>query len=339
MAKAKKLPSGSWRVQVYSYTDINGKKHKESFTAPTRAEAEMKAAAYAASKKRRARHDLTVGEAIDGYIRAKEAVLSPSTVRGYIKMRNNNFASIEKKRIKNLTSEDIQLFISELSLKESPKTVRNIYGLLRPSVSMYAPDLYFRVTMPAKQKKRPESPSDEDVRALYENASDNMKIRLALAALGLRRGEMCAVKYEDIQGDLLHVHADMVQGKDNKWIYKETPKTSESDRFIKLSPKVLNLIGEGSGFIIKCKPPAVTAGFIRLRNKAGVDKRLHDMRHFFASTAVVLGIPELYIADMGGWDRGGNSAMKTIYQNNIKSMSDYYSDKISEHMDKFLEDA
>lgn len=339
MARAKKLPSGSWRVQVYSYTDADGKKHKESFTAPTKAEAEMKAAQYANQKKRVRHTDLTVGEAIDRYIKAKENVLSPSTVRGYVKMRNNNFASIENKKIKSLTSEDVQLFISDLATKESPKTVRNVYGLLRPAVSMYAPDIYFKVTLPAKKKTRPESPSDDDIRALYENASPKMKIRLALATLGLRRGEMCAVKYEDINEDLLHVHADIVQDKNNKWIYKEIPKTSESDRFVKLPPKILSLIGEGSGFIIKCKPPAVTAGFIRLRNKAGVDKRLHDMRHFFASTAVVLGIPELYAADLGGWGRNNTGALRTIYQNNIQSMSDYYADKISDHMDKLIEDA
>ena len=335
MAKAKKLPSGSWRVQVFSYQDQDGKKHLESFTAPTKAEAEMKAAEFAAPKKRKLKNDLTVGEDIDGYISAKENVLSPSTVRGYIKMRNNNFAPIEKKKIKNLTSEDLQMFISTLSLTESPKTVRNIYGLLKPSIAFYAPDMYFRVTMPPKQKKRPESPSEDDIRVLFDSAPQKMKIRVALAALGLRRGEMCALKYEDINGNMLHIHADLVQDKDNRWIYKEIPKTSDSDRYVKLSPAILNLIGEGKGFILKCKPPAVTASFIRLRNKAGVDKKLHDMRHFFASAAIVLGIPDIYTADMGGWDRN-SSALKQIYQNNIKSMSEYYSDRMNTYMDDLL---
>lgn len=337
MANARKLPSGSWRVRVYSHTE-NGKKIQESFTAPTKAEAEMLAAQYAAGRKRKIMHDLTVGEAIDGYISAKEGVLSPSTVRGYVKMRRNNFTLIENKRIRDLTPEDVQVFISELSTKKAPSTVKNIYGLLRPSIALYAPDLYFRVRMPPKPKKRPISPSDDDVRALYENASDIMKVRLALATLGLRRGEMCAIKYEDIEGDTLHVHADMVQNKDNKWIYKEMPKTSDGDRYVHLSAKVLELLGTGEGYIINCKPPAITAGFIRLRNKAGVDSRLHDMRHFFASTAAVLHIPDIYTADFGGWDRN-SSTMKAVYQNNIKSMSDYYAGKISDHMDKLMRDA
>lgn len=337
MSKAKKLPSGQWNLTVFSH--MEGEKRKyESFTAPTKAEVELMAAEFKAKKERRVRHDMTVGEAIDGYIRAKEKVLSPETIRGYLKMRRNNFASIEKKKIRRLTSEDVQIFISDLSEKESPKTVRNVYGLLRPSISLYAPDMNFRVTMPAKQKKRPASPSDEDVRALYEHASDKMKVRIALASLGLRRGEICAVKYEDIKGNMLHVHADMVEDKNNKWIYKEIPKTSESDRYVKLSPKIQELIGTGKGFIVNVKPPAVTAGFIRLRKKAGVDSRLHDLRHFFASTAAILGIPDIYTADMGGWERN-SAVMKSIYQNNIKSMSDYYSDRISDHMDKLIGDA
>ena len=50
MATAKKLPSGSWRCQVYDYTDANGKRHYTSFTAPTKKEAEYKAAQFMVQK-------------------------------------------------------------------------------------------------------------------------------------------------------------------------------------------------------------------------------------------------------------------------------------------------
>lgn len=335
--KAKRLPSGSYNVTIYSHTE-NGKRKYVSFTAPTKALAELRASEYRATKRRRVRYDITVLDAVNGYISAKEGVLSPSTIRGYIKIRDNNLGEIAQKRVVNLSSEDLQIFVSNLSAELSPKTVRNVYGLVSASLALYAPDMTFRVTMPAKRVARPVSPSEDDVRALYENASPKMKIRLALAALGLRRGELCAVRYEDINGNMLHVHADMVQNKDNEWIYKETPKTSESDRYIQLPPRVLELIGTGEGCIVKAKPPAVTAGFIRLRNQCGIDARLHDMRHFFASTAVVLGIPDIYTADLGGWGRN-SATMKNVYQNNIKSMSEYYQSKIASHMDKIIGDA
>lgn len=337
MAKAKRLPSGQYRVLVYSHTE-NGKRKYVSFTAPTKAEAEAQASKFALNKKRIKHTDLTVGEAIDGYIKAKEAVLSPSTVRVYVILRDHNFTSIQDKRIKSLTSEDIQKFISELSLTESPKTVRNIYGLLRPAISMYAPDISFKVTLPPKQKKRPISPSDDEIRAYLNAATPKMKKRIALAILGLRRGEICAARYEDIHDGILHVHSDWVRDKNNKWVLKELPKTSESDRYVLLPPVLLDMIGEGEGFIVNCMPDTLSRGFERLRDKVGIKYRLHDMRHFFASTAVLLGIPDLYTADMGGWTRGSNSALKSIYQNSMQSMSDYYQSKISDHMGKLIKE-
>lgn len=331
MATAKKLPSGSWRVQVYSHTE-NGKRKYESFTAATKAEAEMQAAKYATDKKRHVRCDLTVSEAIDGYIRAKEGVLSPATIRGYDKMYRNNYTLIASKKIKQLSSEDVQLFISALSSDHSPKTVANVYGLLKASISLYMPDTYFRVTLPVKKKPRPVSASTEDVQALINTASPQMKLRIALAACGLRRGELCALKYEDINNGVAHIHASMTQDKNNKWVYKEIPKTAGSERYVTLPPVVIDMIGSGKGRIVKCYPPAVTAGFIRLRNKCGIDKRLHDMRHFFASSAAVLGIPDIYLADMGGWERG-SSVIKAVYQNNITTMSDFYNDKMAQFLD------
>ncbi len=50
MAKAKKLKSGSWRCLVYDYTDLDGKQHYESFTAPTKKEAEYLAAEFSLTK-------------------------------------------------------------------------------------------------------------------------------------------------------------------------------------------------------------------------------------------------------------------------------------------------
>ena len=44
MAKAKKLPSGSWRVLQFVGLDADGKRQYKSFTAPTKREAEFLAA-------------------------------------------------------------------------------------------------------------------------------------------------------------------------------------------------------------------------------------------------------------------------------------------------------
>ena len=55
MATAKKLPSGSWRIRAFDYTDTDGKKHYRSFTcddpsAKGKRKCELMAAEWAAEK-------------------------------------------------------------------------------------------------------------------------------------------------------------------------------------------------------------------------------------------------------------------------------------------------
>jgi integrase len=323
---AKKLPSGSWRVQVYSHTE-NGKRVYESITAPTRYEAELKAAEFKTKKKRKLRHDLTVSEAGEGYIKAKEGVLSPSTIAVYKKIPGRYYGVIGKKKIKSLTSEDMQLFISDLSTKVGPKTVRNAWGLLASSIALYDPDMHFRVTLPAKKVKRSVCPSDEAVRALLDNAREPLRTAILLGMRSMRRGEICALKYEDIKDGVAHIHADMIKGPDG-WVYKEIPKTSESDRFVRVPD-----LGEGEGYIVKWSPDYITKEFIRLRDSLGLSVRFHDLRHYFASTAAVLNIPDIYTADMGGWSKS-SGIMKEVYQNKVVSLADHYQSMIEDHLEK-----
>ena len=336
--KAKKLPSGAWNVLVYSHME-HGKRKYISFTAPTKAQAELKATEYKASKRRRVRHDLTVHDAVDGYIRAKEGVLSPSTIRGYDRILNSNIDAIAQKRIYSLSSEDLQIFVSDLSTELSPKTVRNVYGLVSASLALYAPDMAFRVTLPTKQIKRPVSPSDADVVALYKAAYPTLRKCIGLAMCGLRRGEICAVRYEDMDGAMLHVHADMVKDRYGKWIYKDRTKTPDGDRYVRLPQFVLDDVGTGTGHVVGIQPDTLSKQFIKYRDKLGINIRLHDIRHYFASSAALL-MPDTYLADMGGWARSGASPiMKSVYKNNIKSMSEHYQKKYTNRMDKIMGNA
>lgn len=153
--------------------------------------------------------------------------------------------------------------------------------------------------------------------------------------MGLREGEIVALEYEDIHDTSIHVHRDIVRDKNGTWVTKELPKTADSDRWVKLPPFLLDLIGEGKGRIVPVRPSTISKQFFQLKNELGISIRFHDLRHYFASTATVLGIPDIYLADMGGWQRGG-SVLKSVYQNNITSMSDYYADKMTGHMESVI---
>ena len=339
MARAKKLPSGNWRARAYSHTTPDGKKHYESFTASTKQEAEMLAAKFSNSRSSYNIFDLTVSTAIDKYIDSKTNVLSPSTIRGYRQVQGKYFDSIGNMKVKKLTSKDIQFFISDLSAKLSSKTVKNIYGLLTASIALFAPDIHFRVTLPMKEKTLSESPSESDVMALYDSAQEWLKKCIALGAFGgLRRGEISALKFKDIQNNSIYVHADFVLDEYNVWHYKPMPKTVKSVRTVKLPGRVIELLGTGSpdAYVVGVMPDKITKGFYRLKENHKIDIRFHDLRHYYASIGSILGIPDFVMADFGGWEHDSKS-LKQSYQGNIKSITDGYSKKLNDHFDTLIE--
>lgn len=339
MSKAHKLPSGSWRVQICMGTDAAGKKIRMSFTAPTKEEAELQARQFKAENQDLGIRAITAAEAIERYITAKTPVLSPPTIRAYRSYQKNHYAGIGKKKIITLTSEDMQLFISNLALEASPKTVANSYGLLASSVRLFCPDKVFNVSLPRRNTKRRISPSDGAVRALFQNADSELRKCIAISAFGsLRRGEICALRFRDISGNIVSVHADMVMDEAGEWIYKDIPKTSESNRAVRLPQEVIELLGFGApdDYVISISPSRVSDRFIKLRKRLGLDGiRFHDLRHYYASIGAVLGIPDTYLSQFGGW-KPNSPVMKTVYQNVIKDEAERYAKRMTKHFAKIL---
>ena len=109
MAKAKKLPSGSWRCQVYSHTeeipqsDGSTKKKRiyKSFTcddpsAKGKRKCEQMATQWAVEKENRSpAEDMTLNDAVTSYIQSKKNVLSGSTVEGYKQIQRSYMESIK----------------------------------------------------------------------------------------------------------------------------------------------------------------------------------------------------------------------------------------------------
>lgn len=339
MATAKKTPSGAWKVRVYSHTTPDGKKHYKAFTAATKQQAEQDAAQFAGTKHRAARTDMTVAEAIDQYIGAKSAVLSPTTVRGYQSLARNYFDRIGARRITRLTTQDVQQWVSDLSATVSPKTISNAYGFFTAVICFYLPGTTFPgIKLPARKKKRPVAPSDAQVIALYNAASPNLKKAIALEAFtSMRRSEVCGLRYGDITDGIAHVQRAMVHGIDGGWIIKDTPKTSDSDRFTRIPEQVLELIGTGEPDerVVPVTPDTITELFCRLRTRLGMTLRYHDLRHYYASIAAVLQIPTAYVESFGGW-RAGSTVLKATYENTIAAAADQYGRQISAHFDAII---
>lgn len=336
--KAKRLPSGNYRVQIYSHTDSNGKKVRVSFTASTKDEAELMAASYKADTDRRRAADLTIKEAVDNYLEANENVLSSSTIYNYRKDAKS-FEPIGHLKIRKLTSNDIQRFISTLIEQGlSPKTVKNRYGLLRTVLSYSGITKQFVIHLPSQPRKPKYAPEDEQIKALYEEANRNMKVAIMLAAFhSLRRGEVCGLKYGDLKGNTLYVHSDVVKSADGKeWVHKETPKTDVSNRTVYLTDRELEIIGTGDkdDYIVPLTPGSLGTEFYYLKKKVGVDIRFHDLRGYFSSVAAAV-MPDIYLSHLGGW-REGSQVLKQSYQKPIKSLNEHYAQKLNDRFETVI---
>lgn len=336
MAKAKKLPSGSWRVQVFSHYEIVGGKKRpryRSFTAATKAEAEYAAAMFAREKDAVTSPHITVGQAVRHYIDQKESVLSPSTIRGYDTICRNQIGEIADIEIAKLSQDDLQGWIGVLAVRLSPKSVRNAWGLVSSAVALYSSKTY-RVTMPAKRPISRHIPTDADVAALVAAADPRLKKAILLASVGtLRRGEICGLKYADInrENNTVYVHSDIVQDKSKNWIHKEIPKTSGSIRYVPLPPEVIGLLGDGDpdAYIYIGTPSTITTAFIRLRDSLGFMCCFHDLRHYAASVMHAIGIPDVYIMERGGWST--DSTLKSIYRNSLDDMNRKFANQANAH--------
>jgi integrase len=334
---AKKLPSGNYRCRVYIKTDSTGKKIYQSITAPSKAEAEMLASQLANARDRERISNLTVKEAVASYIESNINVLSPSTIRGY-KMDANRLSSIEHLRIRKIRNVDVQNFISELSLKYSPKTIKNTYALLVTSIGFCGVDNRFKIHLPTAAKKVKYAPENDEILILLQNANPVMKKAILLAACySLRRGEICGLTYGDIKGKNLYVHSDVVMGP-NGWVHKDVPKTDTSNRTLRLNDNALLILGKGNPkeYIVPIKPETLDRNFDRLRKKVGLEHiKFHALRSYFASVAVINGIPDIYAAHMTG-HKENSPVLKEHYQKKIVSMDEAYAAQMNTYFDEIL---
>lgn len=317
MAKARKLPSGNWNVRVFDGTDEHGKEHFKSFTAATKKQAEYLAAEYAAHKKQRI-ESMTVGEAIDRYIASKDAVLSPTTIYGYRKMRRNYLQSIMDIKIDRLTREQVQIAVNKEAAVHGAKTVINAHGLLSAALAMHNPDFVLRTTMPRKIKRlRRDLPKSEDVMAAIHGSPVELPVLLALC-LCLRMSEVRGIRKSAVHGNMLSIERVIVT-VEGQHIEKELLKTDESRREEQLPDFLRDMIlSQPTEYATTMTGHAIYKAFTRRMKKAGYENvRFHDLRHISASDMHSQGISDKVASERGGWS--GTQTMRQVYQHSFSA--------------------
>ena len=327
MAKEKKLKSGNWRVLIFDYTDDNGKRHYKSFTATTKKEAEYEASLFKVQE-RIDGSDITVEKAFENYIKQHNALLSPYTIRSYKGIYRNHLSKLADIKLDRLNQETIQSFINSAASKVSPKTVRNIHGLLTALFKAYRPNFVPYTCLPKKIKTNLYIPNDEDIKRLLTAVKGtNMELPIMLASFCLmRRGEICALEREDISGNIIHVKHSLVKLESGEWA-KKAPKTYNGNRYIECPGFILDLLPE-TGRVTHLSPDRISDEFRRLIKKHKLEKfRFHDLRHYSASILHAMGIPDKYIMERGGW--ASNSTLQNVYQHTLRGKDREMNSKIN----------
>jgi len=344
MAKAKKLPSGSWRCQVFSHWEhvnqqdgtISKKRIYKSFTCDISTDkgkriCENMAAAWAVDKENISHANLTLGEATDEYIEKRSAVLSPSTIREYKRSRRRDLRGLMDRNLHSITQVMIQNEINQEALNHSPKTVKNMHGLLSAVMGAYRPDFTIRTDLPKKVRPKIYVPSDGDVTALMDVVRDTpLEIPVLLAAFGpMRRGEICALDSNHVNGNIVHVEFSMALNDKNEWIIKR-PKSFAGDRYIEFPDFVITKIKGKEGRITELLPSQISDHFAEIIKKAGIPHfRFHDLRHYSASIQHSLGIPDIYIMQRGGW--GNDGVLKSVYRHAMEDQAATMNQKANNH--------
>lgn len=328
------LPSGAFRCQ----TMVKGERISVVDEDPAVAHAKVLAIKAGIIEESKNPRSITLGAAIDRYIESKDAVLSPSTIVGYKKMKRNDLAPLLKVNVADITQENIQRWVNTLARQKSSKSVRNAHGFLAVVLAEYRPDMTLRTTLPQKDAQKINIPDDEQIAIIMQGCrgrGEELPIMLALW-LGLRASEICGLTWDDVQDGRLHIKQAIVLGEEGP-VLKKT-KTVSGDRWIKLPAHIEALIEaqpRTGDYIVTMSGQAMYKRFSRLCERLGLPHfRFHDLRHTAASVSALLGVPTRYSQKRMGHQT--DNMLKTVYEHTMRSKEDEFADRIDEYFESKL---
>lgn len=340
MATAKKLASGNYRVRVYIGKNADGKPQYKSFTAPTKKEAEFAAAQYSQMNIDMCRSDLTLRQAVERYIKSKENVLSPSTVKGYYVVLKNYLNDLLEMPLKKITAERVQAEFNEFAKDHSPKTCRNAHGLLSAALKVYRPEVQLKTTLPQKEKRGIYVPDHREVRKILKLVKGtDLEIPCVLATqCGLRASEISGLITDNVYDEHIEVKQARVDGING--VTLKAPKSVSGYRKIPISENLRKLLlshAKGDR-ICHLNPGDISNrwGKFRANHSLPTELNFHALRHHYASECLLLGMPQKYIAELMG--HSSLDMIERVYQHTFPSAMEMYADKIRAHISKSLPD-
>lgn len=275
--------------------------------------------------------NVTVKEWMNTWVELYLKDKSPTTVAGYKKQIDSyiipQFGNVP---LQSLTTLEIQRWVNGLydcspasNKPISAKTVRNIFLNLQAAcrkavvLEMLKKNPCDNVVLRKSESRVVNPYSADEVKELV-NAVKGTDLEVPMLidlSLGLRRGELLALQWNDIdfEKNCVHIRHNIVLDKDRNIVTKK-PKSKSGDRVIALSPKLSvilkqarvkyfeNKLKAGSKFqdnnLVVCKPDgspynpdSFSSKFRRFIKKNKLRPiRLHDIRHTNCTQLLMNGV-------------------------------------------------
>ena len=327
MLQYKDPTTGKWRKKS-KVLKSTGKRAAQKELEEWRAEEEEKAQAEAAAGPHAAK---TVNEYVTVYIEGKKPQVEPSTYREYRRLQAKLIEpTLGNVLLAELNPDAVRAWIAALSEEYAPSTCKKGLTLLRSCMSqaidndILSKDPTRGVKPPRGGRPRPNALDLDGIKTLLSVIDvagltpATLGIEIALFT-GLRKGEICALRWKDIDLENHALTVESAIGRGEEGFYIKAPKTGESARTVYYSDLLANaleqrleevkaaFVGAGIPFNRECfvlggidgsylstnalgKRWEAMAEALELKGTRGTRPTFHDLRHTYATQAIAAGI-------------------------------------------------
>jgi integrase len=266
----------------------------------------------------------TMGDLLDRWLTHSDSLgRSPTTMRKYRQIVEAVVRpELGRLRLTKLTAADLDRLYAKLTAKgNKATTVRRVHALIGAALhqaerwSLVEHNVALRATPPPVHPAQVRAPTPHQVQAIVRKAEEVEPALAALillaAATGARRGELCALRWSDVdwQDGTLTIARSVYETQGGGWAEKAT-KTHQERRIglddfaltlldrhraaVDALATHLGLVVRPHGYVFSRSPvgaepylPSLVTKFTtRMARAVGIDTHLHAMRHFSATEAI-----------------------------------------------------
>lgn len=237
---------------------------------------------------------MTVLQYLQDWLSLRAGALKPRTVDMYTGLIDRYVAHpLGNIAVDQLTAAHIRPVLAALCTAGHTRTAELVFVMLRCALQDLEPSPMRGVPRPAHVQQTPDAWTDAQISAyLAALRTQRQGLALSLAlVLGLRRGEVCGLRWSDIDFDRAEV---LIQNQrvrlDSGRIIDATPKSRASVRRLPIPAPLLARLRacrQLSGYVCHITPSGLDSAHRRLVRRLGLPYiPLHGLRHSFATACI-----------------------------------------------------